>query len=325
MKAIIPVAGVGTRLKPHTNTIPKVLLNVAGKPIISHILDKLANEGVKDIILVIGYLGDKIQHYIKEKYKNLNVKFVEQMETKGLGHAIYITRNHFGDEPVLIVLGDTVFDIDLKSVLKSKHSSLGVKHVEDPRRFGIAVLRNGFISDLIEKPEKPKSNLVVVGLYLIKNGSLLKKCLIEEIDRDIMTRGEYQLTDALQLMIDKGEKFTTFTVDGWYDCGKPETLLSTNRFLLDKSKINKKIAGSVVIPPVFVAHNAKVNNSVIGPYATIGNNAEITNSVVKDSIIGDNAKVINCLLNSSLIGANAVVEGSFKKLNVGDSSEVNLY
>ncbi|MBC8044553.1 MAG: NTP transferase domain-containing protein [Rhizobacter sp.] len=323
MKALIPVAGVGSRLRPHTYTLPKVLLNVAGKPIIGHIIDKIIEEGIREAIIIVGYLGDMIEEYLTKNY-DIKFTFIEQEERLGLGHAVWIARDHATEEPMLIILGDTVFEVDFKDVLKREYSSLGVKSVDDPRRFGVAEVENGFISKLIEKPETPTTNLAVVGLYYIKHPKLLMQCLDEEVKNNIRTKGEYQLTDALQMMIDRGEKFTTFPVDGWYDCGKPETLLSTNEKLLMSKSRNRTIHGSVITPPVFIAESAKIENSVIGPYATIASGAVIKDSIVQSSIIGDGAKVEGMLLNESIVGNNAIIMGKFRKINVGDSSEVDF-
>src|SRR3989304_10039914 len=239
MRAIIPVAGIGTRLKPHTHSTPKALLNVGGKPIIAHILDKLLEEGINKATFVIGYLGDMIKEYVEKKYPSVKSSFVEQEKMEGLGHAIYTAIPTFDDDEIFIILGDTIFDVNLKEVFKNKISSLGVKEVDDPSRFGVAVLENGYIKKLVEKPTTPVSNLALVGLYYIANSDALIKSLNNLVQKDIRTKGELQLTDALQMMLDDGEKIKTFDVNGWYDCGKPETLLSTNKFLLDKKSLTK--------------------------------------------------------------------------------------
>ena len=309
MKAIIPVAGVGTRLRPHTYTLPKVLLNVAGKPILGHILDALQQHNIDEATIIVGYMGDLVEDYVRRNY-SMNVTFIYQEERLGLGHSIWIAREQITDnEPLLIILGDTIFDVDLSLATNSRFSTLGVKSVDDPRRFGVVELEKGFISRLIEKPENPTTNLALVGLYFINN--------------HIRTRDEYQLTDALQMMIDKGEKFTTFPVEGWYDCGKPETLLSTNRYLLDGKSTYKTPEGAVIIPPAFVAENAIVERSVIGPYTTVASGATVIDSVVRDSIISDGATVTASTLEQSIIGNNAIVKGKFSRLNVGDSSEID--
>jgi len=322
MRAIIPVAGVGSRLRPHTYTLPKVLLTVAGKPILGHIIDKVQAEGIHEATIVIGHMRDKIVDYLTEAYPDFQFDLVEQEERKGLGHAMYLSRNTFGSEPILIILGDTIFDVDLGPVLSGKESAIGVKEVDDPRRFGVAVLENQYIKKLVEKPEHLVSRMAVVGIYFIRNTGLLVDCLTELVSKDIRTKGEYQLTDALQLMIDRGEKMRTFTVDGWYDCGKPETLLETNRALLSRNSRARDLKGVVINDPVYISSTAVLSNCVVGPYASVGDHAEITESVVRNCIISQGARVSRVLLDNSIIGNDSVVTGSFKRLNVGGSSEI---
>ncbi len=324
MRAIIPVAGFGTRLKPHTLTHPKVLLNVGGKPIISHIVEKLLQENITEATFIVGYLGDKIETYITETYPELKADYVEQKELLGLGHAIYQASRTFHEEEIIIILGDTVFDVDLNQITNLDTSSLGVKEVEDPRRFGVAELENGVVTKLIEKPQNPTTNLALVGLYYIKNSTLLTRSLEELFKKDIKTKGEYQLTDALQVMIEKGERFSTFPVEGWYDCGKPETLLTTNQFILSRNGYNLELDSVVIKQPVYISPTAKITNSVIGPYVSIGDNCEVVESVIKNSIINKNSTVKRMVLTDSIIGADAKVKGSCHKMNVGDSLELEL-
>lgn len=326
MRAIIPVAGVGSRLKPHTHTVPKVLLNVGGKPMLGHILDKLIASGIDKATFIYGYLGDMVMKYVQTHYPALKADFVEQASLEGLGHAIYLAAPTFDDDELFIILGDTVFDVDLEAVFSRKCSSLGVKTVEDPSRFGVALLHpDNKIKQLIEKPKEPVSNLALVGLYYIKNPPLLAECLNKLVKEDIRTRGEYQLTDALQMMIDKGEPMTVFLVDGWYDCGKPETLLATNQYLLTTGNNHYEIPGVVVMSPVFVAKSAVLTNCVIGPYTTIGENVKLSDSIIRNSIIGDNAEIEKTMLENSIIGNNSVIKGAFKRLNSGDSTEIEFY
>ncbi|MFM8179337.1 MAG: sugar phosphate nucleotidyltransferase [Candidatus Kapaibacterium sp.] len=322
MRAIIPVAGYGTRLRPHTYSLPKVLLNVAGKPILGHILDTLLEENITDATIVIGYMGDMIRQFVEQNY-SLNVEFVQQEQPLGLGHSIWCARDTFGTEPVFIILGDTIFDVNLAPVLASQTSMLGVKYVEDPRRFGVVESNEGVVTKLIEKPEDPTSHMAIVGLYHIRNSGLLKSCLNELVANDIRTRGEYQLTDALQMMIDRGETFGTFQVEGWFDCGKPETMLETNRHLLAKRSHVPSVEGSVIIPPVFIGRSAVVERSVIGPYATVAEGATVKDAHIRNSIVSNGATVTSTLMEDSIVGNNAVVRGRFKRLNVGDSSEIN--
>lgn len=324
MRAIIPVAGVGSRLRPHTYTVPKVLLNVGGKPIIGHIIDRVIDNGFDEATIIIGYLGEKIKEYILNHY-SIKVDFVEQEERLGLGHAIYLSRHTISRDPILIILGDTVFDVDLKGLVASDHSVLGVKEVEDPRRFGVAELDNGFISKLVEKPEDPRSKLAVVGIYFIRKPQVLVDCLKEMIKRNVRTKGEFQLTDALQMMIERGEKMKPFTVNGWYDCGKPETLLETNRHLLEHMPVPNSRHDVVVKPPVFISPKATVKNSVIGPFATVAEEAVVENSIVRNTIVSEGASVHDALLEDSIVGSNARVKGSYKRINIGDSSELEFY
>ncbi|MBM4159863.1 MAG: nucleotidyl transferase [Ignavibacteria bacterium] len=324
MRAIIPVAGVGTRLRPHTYTLPKVLLNVAGKPIIGHILDRVIKYGFDEATIVIGYLGEKIKDYVLANY-SIRVDFVEQEEPLGLGHAIYLSRHTVSRDPVLIILGDTVFDVDLGTAAKSEYTVLGVKEVENPKRFGVAETSEGFITRLVEKPEHPTSRLAIVGIYYIKRPQLLIECLKDLIKQNIRTKGEFQLTDALQLMLDRGEKMTPFPVEGWYDCGKPETLLATNRHLLENQTTAVSRAEVVVQPPVFISPKAAVKHSVIGPYATIAESATVENSIIRNSIISEGSTVTDALLEESIVGNNAIVRGMYKRVNIGEASELEFY
>lgn len=323
MRAIIPVAGVGSRLRPHTYTLPKVLLNVAGKPILGHILDTMLEEGITSATFIVGYMGDLVEEYVRQNY-DFDVEFVEQESREGLGHAIWLAREALGDEPVLIILGDTIFDVDLRPILTDEYSSLGVKFVEDPRRFGVVETKGKFVEQLVEKPENPRTNLAIVGLYYIKTPKLLAECLEEIVRQDRRTRGEYQLTDALQMMIDRGEKFTTFNVDGWFDCGKPETLLATNRHLLSRRPLERRISGVVVNSPVYIAPTATVSNAIIGPNATIADGAVVRNAIITDSIIGEGASVEKAILNESIVGNDAKVRGESRQINIGASSELSI-
>jgi glucose-1-phosphate thymidylyltransferase len=323
MKAVIPVAGVGTRMRPHTYSLPKVLLNVAGKPILGHIIDALRDFGIIDIVIITGYKGELVEEFVLKSYPDLNFEFRKQDEMLGLGHAILQAKDTFDDEPILIILGDTIFDIDLKNTINSNNNVLAVKAVEDPSRFGVVLVnQKGVIQQLVEKPKEMISNLAIVGIYSIKKSSLLTECLEYLVKNEIKTRGEYQLTDALQLMINKGEIFEICYVDGWFDCGKPETLLLTNEYLLEKNDVPVILEDSIVIPPVFISDTAIIENSIIGPYATISDGAIIKNSIIKHSIISFNAVVKNSLLKKSIIGSDAEVKGTFSTLNVGDSSQI---
>jgi glucose-1-phosphate thymidylyltransferase len=322
--AVIPVAGMGSRLRPHTHTVPKALINVAGKAMVAHILDELREAGVEDFVLVIGYMGDRVRAYIAKHYPKMNIRFVEQPEQRGLGHAIHLTRDAVGDRDAIIVLGDTLFRVDFRRVFDRRVSRIGVKEVEDPRRFGVVEMNGPEVRRFVEKPEHPPSRLAIVGIYYLVDTPALYAALDAMIASNHATRGEYQLTDALQAMLERGVPMETFPVEGWYDCGKPETLLETNRALLDLESRLPVLEGSVVIPPVAVAPDAVVKESVIGPYATVASGANVVRSIIRNSIVNEGAQVRNMLLDASLVGEDAVVEGAFWGLNVGDSSEMHL-
>lgn len=326
MKAIIPVAGKGTRMYPHTLTTPKVLLPVARKNMLSYIIDELIANDVLDVIFIIGYLGEMIREYVEVTYPQLRSIFVEQKEMLGLGHAIYQAKPHVdADEEVFIILGDTLFDVHFDGILSTEYSNLGVKSVENPSRFGVGVLKNGFFVRLVEKPKEPVSNLALVGLYRIRESQMLFQALEEIISKNIRTSNEYQLTDALQYMIDHGVKFAPFYVDNWYDCGKPETLLQTMQIMLDKEEVDRKIRigfdQSLIIPPVYIGENVTIRNSIIGPYARIGDYVKIENSLIRHAIIGNHARVSSMLLENSIMGDHASCKGKLRQVNLGQYSE----
>jgi glucose-1-phosphate thymidylyltransferase len=324
LKAIIPVAGVGSRLRPHTFTRPKVLLNVAGKPILGHILDTLQAAGVTEISLVVGHLADLIESYVRDNY-NMPAEFIIQSEPKGLADAVSLGLSE-KDKEVLVILGDTIFQTDLKTVIRDyRTTSLGVKVVDDPRRFGVVeTSEKGRVTRLVEKPEVPKSNLVLVGIYLIRNAPLLRRCIDTLFDRELTTRGEYQLTDALQLMIEQGEAISTFPVTEWFDCGKPETLLATNRHLLDlkHNGTPEPRKDALIVPPVYIHPSVVLERAVVGPYATLDAGAIVRDAMVRDSILGEGARVERALVGGSLVGNNSTIIGDFEKYNLGDSSEI---
>lgn len=319
--AVIPVAGAGTRLKPHTFTTPKALLEVAGKPILAHILAQVAEAKPEKVVLVVGP-GPQGQRIIEfAKRGGLRVESVVQPEPLGLGHAVAQARDLVEGKPVLIVLGDTIVLASLGE-FTSGPSRVGVREVPDPRRFGVATVRDGKIVALVEKPEHPDSNLALVGIYFIRNSALLFQSLGALEGEGRRTRGEFQLTDALQRMIDQGEELQPFPVQAWYDCGKTETLLETNRALLDLQAGPVSRPGVVCLPPVAIDPSADVLHAVIGPHTSIGPGARVRRAVVQNSIVSQGATVEDVLLDLSVVGENAVARGTYQRLNVGDSSEV---
>ena len=325
MKIVIPLAGFGKRLRPHTYTKPKPLVNVAGKPVLGHILDKLEGLHIEEIVFIVGYLGDQIEEYVEANY-SFPTRYIEQKELLGQAHAIYLAQEVLSG-PLVIIFVDTIFDKDLTPLLHEQADGvIYVKEVEDPRRFGVVIVKDGHITQLIEKPHSMENNLAVIGLYYIKDAQALLECIADLMARDIKTQGEFFLADAFQLMIDQGAKFRAERVDVWEDCGKPETVLQTNRYLLEQSGGQAgQLDNSIVIPPVYIADSAQVSESVIGPYVTIAEGCVVRRSVIRDSIIGGGAQVEDIMLVESLIGDKAVVHGSFERLNVGDSSQVGRW
>jgi len=331
MKAIIPVAGTGTKLRPHTYTQPKALIPIAGKPILAFIIDEMLEAGVKDFVFIIGYLGEKIKDFVEKKYPNINAFYAEQNSREGIGHAIWHAEMFVkNNEPVFIALGDSVFDLNLKEIVSAPTSLLCVKKVDDPRAFGVVEMeeKNGLIRRLIEKPLIPKSNLALVGLYKINESTELFDALSYLIQNNIKTRGEIQLTDALMRMIDKGVVFKGYKVNNWFDCGRKESLLETNAILLKKYGARQlpslQLENSVIIDPVSIAENCKLSNCIVGPNVTIGENTTITSSIIKDSIIGSNSTLDNVLLHHSLVGNDAVIRGMSQTLNLGDDTEIDM-
>ncbi|MCC6721337.1 MAG: NTP transferase domain-containing protein [Bacteroidia bacterium] len=330
MKAIIPVAGIGSRLRPHTHTQPKSLIPVAGKPILAHIVDSLIEEGINEYVFIIGYLGDKIEKYIKEVYPGVKSHFVVQPDGKGTGQAIWLAKDLLKDgKPIIIVFGDTIVQADLKKILNSENTLLGVKRVNDPRDFGVAEIdENGLITRLVEKPNIPKSNQALVGIYKICETKQLLNALSYNIEHNVISRGEYQLTDALMKMIDNGVKMYAYNVEAWFDCGKKDILLKTNAILLKSNNYIKAEAknytNTILIEPVFIGKNSEISNSIIGPNVSIGDNVILNYSIIKNSIIGPHSHLENANLDNSIIGNDASLRGLSLTLNLGDSTEINF-
>jgi glucose-1-phosphate thymidylyltransferase len=329
MKVIIPVAGVGTRLRPHTLTQPKVLLNVAGHPMIYYIVDELIKNKIADsIVFITGYMGDDIEKYLNKTFK-FEFDYVEQKKMLGLGHAILCAKEKFNpdnNEEALIILGDTLFDVNLKDIVKSKYSAIGVKKVDDPKRFGVVETnRKKFISRFVEKPASPKvspSNDAIVGIYFIKNSNLLFESIEYIIKNKITTKGEYQITDAMEVMIKQNEKFVPYKVDGWLDCGKHETMLETNQYLLKKYKKKYNFKNCKINYPVFIGRGVVLENCIVGPYATINDYCVIKNSIVENSIIENNSQIENSIIKDSMVGKHSKLIQEPKVLSLGEYSEV---
>ncbi|MEZ5001775.1 MAG: sugar phosphate nucleotidyltransferase [Chitinophagales bacterium] len=331
MKAIIPVAGAGTKLRPHTYTQPKPLIPVAGKPILGHIMDQLISVGVNDFVFVIGYLGEKIKSFVAKSYPNIHAEYVVQNTRKGLGHAIWLTKDIIPlNEEVIIALGDTIIEADIQDFVAQPYSTLAIRKVDDPRKFGVAeVDADGNIMKVAEKPTIPKSNQALVGWYKIKEYKALIEALEANINADYKTQNEFQLTDGIMMLIKGGAQIKGYKVDNWYDCGQKEVLLEINAILLKKHYSKKsaeysKFKRTIIVPPVYIGQDAKISSSIIGPNITVGDHAVIENSIVKESIIGSFTKLKGIVMSNSIIGSDSLVVGSARKLNIGDNTELDL-
>jgi glucose-1-phosphate thymidylyltransferase len=323
MQVIVLTAGLGTRLRPHTFSKPKPLVNVAGKPMLAHVLDSLPPLVIDELVFVTGYLGNQIQDFVTKEY-NYRTRFIEQSELRGQAHAIYLTREVV-EGPALIVFGDGIFRADLSLLNRpTPHGVIYVQEVDDPRRFGVAVVDNdGNISQLIEKPDTPVSNLAVIGVYYVPDAGRLFEAVDYVMNHNIQTKNEYYLADAIQVMINHGERFKTERVSVWKDCGTPAALLDTNRYLLEHGRSYVgNLSQSIAIPPVYIADTALIENSVIGPHVSVAAGVVVRDSRIRDSIINAGAHIQNVTLHNSLIGADAYVEGTFQELNVGEASDI---
>jgi glucose-1-phosphate thymidylyltransferase len=328
MKAIIPVAGAGTKLRPHSYTQPKALIPLAGKTVLSIIIDQLKGAGINEFVFIVGYLGDKIQDYVKSKYPELKAHYVHQVDRQGVGHAIRLTRSIVEGDEVFVVLGDTICEYDVLEVVNSPFSMIGVRKVDDPRDFGVAEIEDDeFISHVVEKPQIPKSNMALVGVYKIKESEQMFQCLENNIRQGLRSHGEYSLTDALDCMLQMGAKFQSFKVENWFDCGRKETLLESNAILLKKFAVKTDSAqfeNTVIIQPVSIAANCTIKNSIIGPNVSIGDNTTIDYSIVKNSIIGSFSNLFDIVLDDSVIGSDTNLRGETRSLNIGDNTSIDL-
>ena len=294
-----------------------MLVNVAGKPMLFHLIDEIVKNGKIDtVILVIGYLGEMIVEAVNKEYSGVDVRFefVEQKEMLGLGHAVYHGAEFVGDEPVIIILGDTIFEFDLDSFISNEYSAIGYKDVEDVSRFGIVESKNGFITRLIEKPAPgvTESKSAIAGLYFIKNGASLFRAIEYLMDNDIRTRNEFQLTDALMKMVENGEKMLPFEIQNWFDCGKPETLLNTNTYILNRDHLEEnehEFVNTKLRQPVFIGENCTIQNSEIGPNVTIADGVTVKDSKIVNSLICEDSTVTNAELENVIIGISDTIEG----------------
>ena len=330
MKVIIPLAGYGTRLRPHTYSQPKPLLKVAGKAVLGHIIDQLAALTVEEIIFVVSSRGSQIEEYMKEYYPRYKTRYVEQDLMLGQSYGISFARPYVKPaEEVLIIFSDTVFKTDLASLGNVEaDGALHLREVPDPGRFGVAVVDEaGFVTRLVEKPTTPVSKLAIVGVYYFKEASWIFNAIEKQLNSGHQLHGEYFLADAITLMLEEGAKLKARHLDLWEDCGTIEALLQANHNLLTcQAGVPEPAppANYTVIQPVSISPAAKIEGSVIGPYVTIGPGVEVINSVISNSIIHDKSRIEDAVLAGSVIGHNCFVRGLAQRLNIGDDSRLDL-
>jgi len=326
------MAGLGTRLRPHTWSKPKQLVSVAGKAVLDHVLDSLhslPNPENIELINIVGYLGDQIEHYIHQYYPHVVAHTVLQEDPLGQSHAIQLAGEYLAG-PMLMVFADTLIETDLSFLATETAEAVAwVKPVPDPRRFGVAeVNQDGWVTRLIEKPQDMQNNLAVVGFYYFAEAGDLLSAIEEQMRRGLALSGEYFLADAINIMLERGLQMRTHRVDIWLDAGTPEALLETNRYLLEHGDDNSSQAdeppGTVIIPPVFIHPTAQVSDSIIGPYVSLGAGCQVTRSIIRDSILEDEAEINQVILEGSLVGRRARLHRRASAINAGDNTEVSF-
>ncbi|MBX3147656.1 MAG: NTP transferase domain-containing protein [Gemmatimonadales bacterium] len=322
MQVIIPLAGKGTRVRPHSHLVPKPMLKVAGRPVIDWVMDRLKGLDVSELIFITGHLKEQVEAYVTDRY-GLPCRFIEQKVQDGTAGAVNLARPHVTG-PVLIIFVDTVFEADLTLVNRTDADGIiWAKEVEDYQRFGVVVTDdNGFMTRIIEKPSEPVSKLANIGLYFIRDVA----ALWAGIDHTLAAapnKGEYYLTDAFQHMIDSGRKILTAEVGGWYDCGKLDTMLETNQILLEKGAAKRgDYPGVTFFDPVLVEDGARIEGSTIGPNVTVERGTVILNSSVSHSLLGRDCRVTDARLSASMLGNRVSVTGFSGSVSVGDDSEI---
>ena len=324
MKVIIPLAGKGTRLRPHTHITPKPMLKVAGKPVMAYILEDLERLGsVEQVVYITGHLKEKVEQYTREAFR-IPAVFIEQKVQDGTAGAVALARQ-FVDQPVLIIFVDTIFDADLSVINRTDADGIiWVKMVDDYQRFGVVVTdSDGNMTKIVEKPREPISKRANIGLYYVRNWKLLYEG-IDHVLKSPKNQGEYFLTDAFQYMIDRGAKIKVIDVDGWYDAGKIDTLLDTNRVMLEKgrARIPAGIDRSQIIEPVYIEDGVKIAGSKVGPNVSLGAGTIVEHATIRDTIAGNACRIVRSNLTNSLIGDEVLVAGVVGEVTLGDHSEV---
>ena len=325
MKVIIPLAGKGTRLRPHTHITPKPMLKVAGKPVMAYVLDDVKRlGGVDQIIYITGHLKEEVEQYTRATF-DIPAVFIEQTVQDGTAGAVALARPYI-DQPVLIIFVDTIFDADLSVIHDTDADGIiWTKEVEDYQRFGVVVTdRDGNMTQIVEKPTTPISKRANIGLYFIRNWKLLYEG-IDHVLTQPKNKGEFYLTDAFQYMIDKGAKIRVIDVEGWYDAGKLDTMLETNRAMLERgaARVPKNLGASArIVTPVYIEEGVTITDSTVGPNVSLGAGTVVEQSELRDTIVGSKATIRRSRLANSLVGDQAHIEGVRGEVTIGDHSEV---
>lgn len=322
MDIILPVAGLGTRLRPQTWSKPKPLVSVAGKPMLAHVLDRVLPLNPEQVIFITGFLGDRLEAWARANY-DVPLAFVEQPVMRGQTDAIVRTRD-LVKRDALILFPDMLFEADFSVLTETDADVVAfTKEIDDPSAFGIAIVEGGRVVQLVEKPKDPVSNLAVIGIYYIKEMAQLFDAIDEQMARGIMLKNEYFIADAIQIMIDRGLKVITALVTVWEDCGSAENLLSTNKYLLKhQPPVTKPRPEAVIIAPSFVAPDAMIERSVIGPFASIGAGVTVRDAIVRDAIVEDDATIETTIVEHSIVGVRAKIRGRAHRHQIGDDSVV---
>ncbi|MDD2856559.1 MAG: sugar phosphate nucleotidyltransferase, partial [Desulfuromonadaceae bacterium] len=321
--------GKGTRLRPHSHTKAKSLVHVAGKRVLEHIVARLLQLSVAEYIFIVDENGGQIEEFMQQRFPDLNCSYIVQKERKGPAHAVWLANTHIakGDD-LLIVFNDTIFDAELSRIselCKDYDGLIYSKEVLDYQRFGVNVVEDEMIVNMIEKPDTPISRLAQVGLYYLKDGCSFMGYLTKTIDAGDMVKGEFYLPAVFMRMINDGLRLKAPEIDAWLDCGKPETILETNAYLLQgRHHIHGDADNCVFIEPVHIEHGVTIKDSVIGPNVSIASGSIVERSIIKDSIINASSIVRNMVLTDTILGDNVHLISSAKKMNIGDHSLIEM-
>ncbi len=333
MKVIVPMAGLGSRLKPHTHTVPKPLMEVAGKPILEYVIKDLEKIGADEVIFVVGYKRKSIKDYIAKFHPKLNCKFVVQKIRDGDGSAVRLGLDEINEEDELFVIfgADTLVDFDIKkAILQNKRTDALVfgMEVDKPENYGVMnINQNNEIYEVEEKPIEPKSNLAIIGAYYFKSALTVKKYLNEFYQNNETEKGEYRIVQVIKKYIELVDlSIKAQPVNKWFDCGRVDIILEASKYFLKKNSKGQIIqtGTSVIIPPSYVASTAQLENCVIGPFASIGDDTILKNVIVENSIVSYKSKIENLILKNSLVGKEVTLHGKPSKINIGEKSEIYL-